>query len=265
MNNRAMGGLLGAAAIALTMSTWSSAPQGEPQHSDPDWWETHRQVVEPDAASCATCHAQPSCTSCHVDPVPAPITALPEEGGVVPAKREPPPTHTPFFAENHLTLAAANKNQCATCHTRESCLSCHTGSQAVTTPGERIGSYHTDNFLQQHSAAAFSQEVECATCHNPEVFCRSCHVTQGLSGDGRFDTGFHNELRSFVFGHGQAARQGLETCATCHRQSDCIACHSAVGGRRVNPHGPGFDPERLSSRAPSMCLACHTRSILRDD
>jgi predicted CXXCH cytochrome family protein len=132
----------------------------------------------------------------------------------------------------------------------------------VARPGRDVARYHPPNFLQRHSAAGFSREVECATCHNTEAFCRSCHVDQGLGTSGRFDTGFHNENPAWVFGHGAAARQGLESCATCHSQRDCLECHSALGGRRVNPHASDFEADRLRKKNPALCLRCHRQSIL---
>jgi hypothetical protein len=48
---------------------------------------------------------------------------------------------------------------------------------------------------------------------------------------------------------------------SCHAERDCLTCHSALGGRRFNPHGPGFDPERLRRRNPQMCSACHGAAI----
>ena len=55
---------------------------------------------------------------------------------------------------------------------------------------------------------------------------------------------------------GRAA--GLESCTTCHQQTECLACHSAKEGWRVNPHGPDFDPERAADRSTQSCAICHT-------
>lgn len=246
-------------------------------HRAEDWWSTHRFAAKADVSQCAACHTRTSCETCHAGPAPPAVRRLPpapakpeadrdgtaqERGPGVRLKRSAPAFHTPTFDEDHRALAASAAAQCQVCHTRTECTSCHTGSEALNRPGDRVARYHPANFLQQHSAAAFSREVECASCHNPEAFCRSCHIDQGQHRDGRFDTGFHDRDPRFVFGHGQAARQGLESCATCHAQRDCLQCHSALGGRRVNPHGPGFDPDRLRSKNPALCLRCHRGSIL---
>ncbi len=244
-------------------------------HTANDWFETHGTAAQPDDASCATCHAQPSCTSCHVAPLPKPIQRLPrgkgeptpseppqQAQGVILARRAPA-SHTPGFGEDHRAFGASATVQCATCHTQDQCVGCHTGTDALTQPGERTSRYHPANFQQQHSAPAFGQSAECATCHNPEAFCRDCHAVQGFATSGRIATGFHAGKPTFVFGHGVAARQGLESCATCHAQKDCLLCHSALGGRRISPHGNELDIEKLRRKNPVICLACHTTGILR--
>jgi hypothetical protein len=215
-------------------------------------------VVRPAAETCYGCHApgkehrvEGACETCHVIQGPTTIVA-----------QRAPDTHTVTFAENHKAAAAANTMECQNCHVQDQCSSCHTGSEAVTTPARDVALYHPVNFMQQHSAPAFSREVECATCHNPEAFCRDCHSSRGLSTQGRTDTGFHSAKPLFEFGHGMAARQSLESCVTCHAQSDCLVCHSAMSGRGVNPHGRDFDPSRLRDKAPATCLLCHTSEIL---
>jgi hypothetical protein len=34
-----------------------------------------------------------------------------------------------------------------------------------------------------------------------------------------------------------------------------------VGGRRFNPHGPGFNADRMQKQNPQMCTACHGTAI----
>lgn len=74
---------------------------------------------------------------------------------------------------------------------------------------------------------------------------------------GPIGRGYHDAKRFFIAGHGQAARQSLESCVACHTERDCLTCHSALGGRRFSPHGPGFDPERLRKKNIEVCTACH--------
>jgi hypothetical protein len=73
--------------------------------------------------------------------------------------------------------------------------------------------------------------------------------------------GYHDGKQFFLVGHGVAARQALENCVSCHAERDCLQCHSALGGRRFNPHGPGFDAARMRRKNPEVCLACHGTAI----
>jgi hypothetical protein len=91
----------------------------------------------------------------------------------------------------------------------------------------------------------------------------ACHDEVGLAPAARPGPGFHDGVANWLLGHGQPARQGLESCASCHRQSDCVQCHSTIGSFRVDPHGPSFDAERGWARAPETCLVCHLERPLR--
>jgi hypothetical protein len=228
-------------------------------------------------ARCATCHARPSCTTCHigrqVNPV---IAAMPrrEPGGapgvnlrlVLPRRREPPPSsvssadtglhsprpvkvHDPMFRVNH-KAAAASSPSCATCHEQRFCSDCHRG--------EVPNRFHRANFVQRHAADSYGRETQCSSCHNTELFCRSCHRETGLASRGRLDAAFHDAQPLWLLQHGRAARQGLQSCATCHAQRDCLACHSTLGWG-VNPHGAGFKAGRLADRNATQCLMCHLR------
>jgi hypothetical protein len=68
------------------------------------------------------------------------------------------------------------------------------------------------------------------------------------------DAGYHDPKRFFLASHGQAARQNLESCVSCHAKRDCLTYHarSLVGGRDIDAHGPDFDSERLRRRNPQM-------------
>jgi hypothetical protein len=73
--------------------------------------------------------------------------------------------------------------------------------------------------------------------------------------------GYHDAKQYFTLNHGQAARQNLESCVACHAERDCLTCHSAQGGRRFNPHGPGFDPETMRRKNSQACTVCHGAAI----
>jgi hypothetical protein len=231
----------------------------EPQsHERMDFLSRHGAMAERRIESCATCHTAESCLACH-RATPSVAQALPAAGpGRAPGAsitRRRPASHTPDFADRHGPDASANPATCSTCHTRSECLDCHRPD-----PG-RSGSYHPAGFLTRHPSAAYNRQSDCSECHNPQQFCSTCHVQSGLRSSGTIDPGYHDGKRGFLLNHGTAARQSLESCVTCHTERDCLLCHSAVSGRRFNPHGPGFNAERLARRNPQSCSACHGRSI----
>jgi hypothetical protein len=142
---------------------------------------------------------------------------------------------------------------------RQDCLECHRPDAG------RGAGFHPEGFLTRHPSSAYARDRNCSDCHNPAQFCQTCHRQSGLTAAGRLGpAGYHDGKRAFLLGHGQAARQQLESCASCHAERDCTACHSAVGGAfRFNPHGPGFDPDRMRQKNPSVCVACHGTTVPR--
>lgn len=232
-----------------------------PSHADPGFLARHGARARVSPRDCATCHTKESCSTCHLA-APRAVAALPAAGlGRGPGAalaRERPGSHLPAYARRHAEPASAATSSCAGCHTRSQCLDCHRVDAAAAP-----GGYHPDGFLQRHPAAAWSRESSCSDCHNAGNFCVSCHAQAGLVAHGPLAAGYHDAQRFFAAGHGVAARQSLESCIGCHRETDCLPCHgtSVVGGRGFNPHGPGFDPERLRKKNPQMCTVCHGRAI----
>lgn len=226
-------------------------------HADPRFLATHGPRALTTPAECRTCHTQESCVECHLATPASARTMFPAGGGRGPGasiERRPPESHQgPSFRTAHGTAAATKPSACAACHARQDCLDCHRPAAGSGTPG-----YHPDGFLVRHPSAAYVRESSCGDCHNQTQFCADCHGQAGLVSERRaFGAGFHDAKQFFILGHGPAARQNLESCVTCHTERDCLICHSALGGRRFNPHGPDFDAERLRRRNPEMCSACH--------
>lgn len=233
-----------------------------PSHEDPSFLSRHGAMVRGNPQQCATCHTQESCLACHAPSQRVGLalhTAGPGRGIGAQPQRAPPLSHRENFVRRHPSAAAATPSTCAGCHVRTDCLQCHRPNAAAGPAG-----YHPAGFLTRHPAAAYSRETRCADCHNTASFCQSCHASAGLVSGGPLRSGYHDVSRTFIAGHGQAARQNLESCAACHAERDCLTCHSAVGGRRFNPHGPGFDAERLRRKNPQMCTACHGTTVPQD-
>ncbi len=238
---------------SLAIEAKLEAPE---DHADPNFLRRHGGQVRKESGRCAVCHTQQSCVACHVGS-PASVQAIPIAGpGRGPGAtihRERPISHGQNFSKTHAEPASARPQTCSGCHARAECLSCHRPDAAEASPG-----FHPAGFLTTHPSAAYSRESSCSECHNQGQFCTNCHVNAGLVSPGRLrGTGYHDAKQSFLLNHGQAARQSLETCVSCHSERDCLTCHSAVGGRRFDPHGPGFDAATLKRKNPSMCTACH--------
>jgi hypothetical protein len=73
--------------------------------------------------------------------------------------------------------------------------------------------------------------------------------------------------------HGQAAVRNIASCASCHREDQCLQCHSGIGSRvdPVPPFGPGAEPhmpvhppgfaagcKSMVQRNAQACRKCHT-------
>jgi len=227
-------------------------------HVAPDFVQRHGKQARHTPKSCATCHAQASCLTCHVaqpEVAVAMHAAGPGRSKGASVNRRRPAWHGDDFTNRHAPNASSAPRSCAACHARADCLDCHRPN-AASAPG-----YHPVGFVARHPASAYGRETSCAECHNTGSFCADCHKQSGLASRGTLRGGYHDAKQSFLLGHGPAARQGLESCVSCHAERDCLTCHSARGGRRFNPHGPGFDAERLRRRNSQMCTVCHGAAI----
>jgi predicted CXXCH cytochrome family protein len=248
-----------------------------PSHRELAFTETHGGMARANIQSCATCHAQASCRTCHTGPLGARwIDALPkaEPGrGVqlrpVPTVRPPGPAivslavdttrvdtarlvrvHPYDFVRNHGPTAATRRLDCAGCHAQQYCTNCHQGT------GQRR--YHAYDYVYRHASEAYARETNCTSCHNTEVFCRSCHAqSAGIAANSQKRSGpAHSGQPLWLLQHGEAARQSMPSCVSCHQQTDCMKCHSSFGSR-ISPHGPNFDAARMQKKNPTLCTYCH--------
>ena len=228
-------------------------------HDDYQFYRNHGPGADANPATCQACHTQESCLECHATR-PRVLLAMypagPHRGSGAKVERTRPMTHGEDFSLIHADPAAAAPVTCTACHTMPQCLDCHRPD-----PGQGDGGFHPFGYLSLHVVSAYNQETQCADCHNTNQFCASCHVNAGVVATGPLKAGYHDAKQFFALGHGQAARQNLESCVACHAERDCLTCHSALGGRRFNPHGPDFDANRLREKNPQMCTACHGLAI----
>jgi hypothetical protein len=232
--------------------------EAPPSHTEANFVSRHGKDARRTPQSCATCHTRESCLTCHVAQAAVAVAMHPSEPGRgrgASLERRRPVSHGDDFTNRHGPVASAASASCNACHARADCLDCHRPN-AASAPG-----YHPVGFLARHPASAYARETSCGECHSTGAFCADCHQQSGLTAQGPLRGGFHDAKPSFLLSHGPAARQSLESCVSCHAERDCLTCHSAVGGRRFNPHGPGFEADRLRRRNPQMCTVCHGAAI----
>jgi predicted CXXCH cytochrome family protein len=221
-------------------------------HHRQDWARRHGADAAANAAECATCHTRSSCERCHGGELSVAGRFFEPKAGQaagVTLADSHPPDHDPAFRIDHGAAAASQTLNCASCHARNFCQDCHAAPSA---PG-----FHPRNFFFRHAADAYARDSDCASCHSMETFCRDCHAGVGLSPSNARTSAYHDASPLWLLQHGEAARQGLEACASCHQQTDCLRCHSAKSGWRINPHGDDFDADRLGDRSLLMCSRCH--------
>jgi hypothetical protein len=239
------------------------ALKAPPTHAAKNFESQHGALAGRTGASCRSCHTQESCLTCHRAEAPTAVLALYRAGpGRAPGAQTAlrmPASHTAGWKTQHGSVAASTLRSCTSCHARTECLTCH-----VPDPARR-GSYHPGAYLARHPADAYTRSSSCTDCHNTGEFCQTCHKQGGLTARRTLigAAGYHDGNRQFFLGHGQAARQALESCVSCHVERDCLTCHSVVKGRSFDPHGPGFDPERMLRKNPQLCIACHGTAIPR--
>ena len=229
-------------------------------HADPNFFLRHGEPARKEAARCATCHTQESCLGCHqASPTAAlamhrrgPGPRRGRQGGAEASRvarrgllREPRRAGVGPAAElrdlpRAIPMPGLPPAQRGGCESR--------------IPSRRVPDHPSRRGL--HPGPVLRRLPQ------PVAVLRQLSPQSGLgSKDGLRGAGYHDAKAEFLLNHGQAARQNLESCVTCHSERDCLTCHSATGSRRFNPHGPGFDPETLRRKNPSMCTACHGASI----
>jgi len=219
---------------------------------------------------CLACHddatAPADCATCHLTDLGTLRTELPS-GDLVPSGQIHGDAHDLAFARDHGEAASRDDAYCASCHQERDCLECHAG---VRKPDD----FHPGDYVLSHAIDGRRNEPDCSTCHRQQTFCVGCHQRSGIAGG---DTGdldqqqmgrrFHpddwaSEAAGGANRHAREARANLDSCASCHREDECLECHtSEPGSLQISPHGPGWRGsarcEALAARNPRMCTRCH--------
>lgn len=216
----------------------------------------------PRMARCLECHdgaqAPDACDTCHLAEVGVLRTELPH-GTLAPSGAIFGDAHDLDFVEHHGAAATRNPDYCGSCHREAECADCHAG---VVKPAD----FHPGDYELTHVVDARRNDPDCSTCHRKQTFCVGCHERSGVGT--RVERGYDATLGApfhpagWETRHGREARANLDACASCHREDDCRACHTAeLGTPRVSPHGAGWRGSRrceaLAEKNPRMCLRCH--------
>jgi hypothetical protein len=211
-------------------------------HDAPDFLSAHEPVDVGDLNRCATCHVQERCASCHVDPGLDAIQRVPGAPAgwrlpEMPARYPVPASHEAALFERlhgHPPPAAAD---CSTCHTRDDCAACHLSplpASALALPRRPGGSAGTTPRERQE---------------RQQVRAPGVGLEERLPGS--------HQSPFFVAAHATVAAAAPESCASCHTQSYCAACHDA-------PRAPGYHPANFATRHAAAvgsqameCSNCH--------
>ncbi len=233
----------------------------------------------PTMASCLTCHrdgtAERRCADCHLTRLGGLVQTQFPQGSLVPRHSGLGDTHGPGFARDHRQEARQLDATCTACHDRSECVACH---QGVTKPLE----FHPGNYVLAHAVEARRGTPDCSACHRAQTFCVGCHERTGVGTRAPTEFDDSSPLRAFhppswatATGtgglHAREARRNITSCASCHREEDCLQCHSAEpGAMRASPHPVGWRGsarcKALDSKNRRMCLRCHiTRAELGCD
>ena len=237
---------------------------------------------------CLDCHdgrrASDRCVTCHLADAGGRIQTAYPQGALAPSGTLRGDAHDLTFRTDHRAAAEGGQAYCQSCHRKEECLDCHDG---VMKPLD----FHAADYVALHAIEARRGSPDCTACHRLQTFCVGCHSRAGVAADhkgseyvapseGPPGRRFHPpgwvefDGDDLVTGddsrgenhHAFQAQRNIAQCASCHRESFCLRCHSAQPtSRRINPHPNGWRGSRrceaLRRKNGRMCLRCHTDEL----
>ncbi len=240
--------------------------------------EVSSAVLLPTMASCASCHdgatAANACGTCHLQAVGGGLRTSFFEGTLRPTSTSSTSVlgavddaHDADFMQRHGRVASSAGAACGQCHEERYCADCHQGATSERT-------FHRPGYAAAHADEAKRGVPDCTVCHRTQSFCVGCHERQGVGTRAGSPFVSDDPLRSFhptgwastSIGdpnlHAAEARRNLPSCSSCHREDDCLTCHSAQPGiARISPHPRGWRGSAacraMDDRNRRVCLRCH--------
>ncbi len=231
---------------------------------------------------CLDCHSKKrelrQCTTCHLAEFGDRMKTRFPEGELSPSGSLRGDRHDMGFRAGHRFAAQSDPDYCENCHKKSFCTDCHNG---VVKPMD----LHVGDYVTLHPLDARRDQTKCSSCHRLQTFCTSCHARSGVANDSRLSefvsasispAGPRYHPEGWVdFGsggpvlgqraashHAFEAQRNIRSCASCHREEQCLDCHSKqTGSYSINPHPAGWAGSwrcrSLRKRAGRMCLRCH--------
>jgi len=233
----------------------------------------------PKMKACLGCHdgttAPAECRTCHLRAPTGRLQLQFTSGLLRPMAGNPLGLdHGPRFEFGHGTRAKLDRSTCMQCHGESECEKCHNGTQKPL-------SVHPNDFIALHPIEARTGSLKCDSCHRYQSFCAACHERAGigLSAAAFFrsrNVRIHPNYETWVNDvhspehHSIRASRNIQECIGCHRQEDCLPCHSVnpANGipQRLGYSPPGVDPHPASfldgclhmlRNNPRPCQLCH--------
>ena len=170
--------------------------------------------------------------------------------------------HGPFEAdEPRMAIDRAAPESCTGCHAHDAtehlateavCSECH----AILTDSPDLSatriaefpeppSHESDTFVLEHGASDEGALETCVVCHARES-CSRCHLNAGSVEDiqkialdprvamlvagepAEWPEPPNHEQSDWEFAHGEGIDAGSHSCATCHAETSCRACHGSA-------------------------------------
>jgi hypothetical protein len=195
-------------------------------------------------------------------------------------------------APEHLAETAT----CRTCHTTLADSRALTVAMIAAFP--KPASHARSDFLSTHAPRGDAALAQCATCHTRES-CVRCHANGSqlpsvtrLAADDRvaqmlrgraatYPTPPSHASAEWSITHGKDAAKSTQSCANCHTQPACRACHAGtraasviaalpmpmangaqgVAIRKTTVHAAGFMEQHKTAAASGRmdCMGCHQK------